>query len=88
VYLNVTSLELLVLDQRSNDVIQTSDVGQVIFFAIHPKDKKTLCYVTKSKCVNVDCLLARPGRIATVRCRVAPALPRRGYVAEMPPRQC
>lgn len=49
VYLNVTSLELQVLDQSSNDVIQTSDVGQVIFFAIHPKDKKTLCYITKSK---------------------------------------
>lgn len=49
VYLNVTSSELQVLDQSSNDVIQTSDVGQVIFFAIHPKDKKTLCYITKSK---------------------------------------
>ena len=51
VYLNVTSSELQVLDQSSNDVIQTSDVGQVIFFAIHPKDKKTLCYITKSKYV-------------------------------------
>lgn len=47
--LDITTHELKVTDKATNEVIQTSEVGQVIFFSINPKDKKIICYTTKSK---------------------------------------
>lgn len=51
----VTSSELKVLNEDASDIIQTSDMMQVVYSGRNPEDKKIFCYATKSKYGILHC---------------------------------
>ena len=48
-------MKMQILDQDTKEVIQTSDVLQVVYTGLNPEDKKVFCFTTKSKYGVLHC---------------------------------